>query len=75
MPLKCLLHKFHNTPNDLHVKRKRKRKEEKIMSMQDYRINPKNGLEFGLYSLGDHMPDALTGERISAKERVDQIVQ
>ena len=45
------------------------------MSMQDYRINPKNGLEFGLYSLGDHMPDALTGERISAKERVDQIVQ
>lgn len=45
------------------------------MSVQDYRINPKNGLEFGLYSLGDHMPDALTGERISAKERVDQIVQ
>ena len=45
------------------------------MSMQDYRIDPKNGLEFGLYSLGDHMPDALTGERISAKERVDQIVQ
>lgn len=45
------------------------------MSMQDYRINPKNGLEFGLYSLGDHMPDTLTGERISAKERVDQIVQ
>lgn len=45
------------------------------MSMQDYRINPKNGLEFGLYSLGDHMPDALTGERVSAKERVDQIVQ
>lgn len=60
MPLKCLLHKFHNTPYDLHVKRKRKRKEEKTMSIQDYRINPKNGLEFGLYSLGDHMPDALT---------------
>ena len=45
------------------------------MSMTDYRINPKTGLEFGLYSLGDHMPDALTGERVSAKERVNQIIQ
>lgn len=45
------------------------------MSMQDYRIDPKNGLEFGLYSLGDHMPDALTGDRVSAKERVNQIIQ
>lgn len=45
------------------------------MSMTDYRINPKTGLEFGLYSLGDHMPDALTGERVSAKERVAQIIQ
>lgn len=45
------------------------------MSMTDYRINPKNGLEFGLYSLGDHMPDALTGERVSAEERVNQIIQ
>lgn len=45
------------------------------MSMTDYRINPKTGLEFGLYSLGDHMPDALISERVSAKERVAQIIQ
>lgn len=37
------------------------------MSMQDYRIDPKNGLEFGLYSLGDHMPDAITGEGFQLK--------
>lgn len=28
------------------------------MAMEDYRINKENGLEFGLYSLGDHMPNA-----------------
>ena len=44
------------------------------MTMEDYRINKENGLEFGLYSLGDHMPNALTGKRVSAKERIDQIV-
>ena len=44
------------------------------MAMEDYRINKENGLEFGLYSLGDHMPNALTGKRVSAKERIDQIV-
>ena len=44
------------------------------MAMEDYRINKENGLEFGLYSLGDHMPNALTGKRVSAKERINQIV-
>lgn len=44
------------------------------MTMEDYRINKENGLEFGLYSLGDHMPNALTGKCVSAKERIDQIV-
>src|SRR5699024_11815606 len=44
------------------------------MAMEDYRINKENGLEFGLYSLGDHMPNALTDKRVAAKERIDQIV-
>lgn len=45
------------------------------MTMQDYRIQPSNGLEFGLYSLGDHMPNPLTNQRISAQERIHQIVE
>ncbi|MBM6754733.1 LLM class flavin-dependent oxidoreductase [Lactobacillus alvi] len=46
------------------------------MSMiQDYRFNPKNGIEFGLYSLGDRMPDPLTNEFVSEKQRIDELVE
>lgn len=32
--------------------------------MEQYRIEPSKGIEFGLYSLGDHIPNRLTkGER------------
>lgn len=34
--------------------------------MERYRIDQSKGLEFGLYTLGDHMPNPHTGERISA---------
>lgn len=34
--------------------------------MEKYRINPDNGLEFGMYTLGDHAQNPLTGQRISA---------
>lgn len=43
--------------------------------MQSYRINPEQGLEFGLYTLGDHLPDPNTGERISAKQRIQEIIE
>ncbi|RLL43644.1 LLM class flavin-dependent oxidoreductase [Oceanobacillus piezotolerans] len=43
--------------------------------MQKYRINPKKGLEFGLYTLGDHLPNPLTGERIPAKQRIQEIIE
>ncbi|MGV2619658.1 UNVERIFIED_CONTAM: LLM class flavin-dependent oxidoreductase [Halobacillus marinus] len=43
--------------------------------MQSYRINPELGLEFGLYTLGDHLPDPNTGERISAKQRIQEIIE
>ncbi|OFK13252.1 luciferase [Aerococcus sp. HMSC072A12] len=33
------------------------------------------GLEFGLYSLGDHMPNPWTGDRISAKQRIHEIIE
>src|SRR5690625_2572929 len=43
--------------------------------MEKYRINKNNGLEFGLYTLGDHIPDPHTGKRISAKQRIQEIVE
>ena len=43
--------------------------------MEKYRINPDNGLEFGLYTLGDHLPDPTTGKRISAQQRLNEIIE
>lgn len=42
--------------------------------MAEYRIDPSQGLEFGMYTLGDHLPDPETGERISAGERIREFV-
>ncbi|MDV2580733.1 LLM class flavin-dependent oxidoreductase [Alkalibacillus haloalkaliphilus] len=43
--------------------------------MEKYRINPDNGLEFGLYTLGDHLPNPNTGERIPAEQRIHEIIE
>ncbi|CEG24370.1 Alkanal monooxygenase alpha chain [Planococcus massiliensis] len=43
--------------------------------MEKYRIDESKGMEFGIYTLGDHLPNPLTGERISAKERVHEIIE
>lgn len=43
--------------------------------MEQYRINEKNGMEFGLYTLGDHIPNPLTGSRISAQQRLQEIIE
>lgn len=43
--------------------------------MKKYRIDPDRGLEFGIYTLGDHLPDPLTGERISAEQRIHDIIE
>ncbi|SET81805.1 Flavin-dependent oxidoreductase, luciferase family (includes alkanesulfonate monooxygenase SsuD and methylene tetrahydromethanopterin reductase) [Oceanobacillus limi] len=43
--------------------------------MENYRIDPKKGLEFGLYTLGDHLPDPTTGDRISAEQRINEIIE
>lgn len=43
--------------------------------MSKYRIDPAKGLEFGIYTLGDHLPDPNTGQRISAQERVKQLIE
>ncbi|MCG7346298.1 LLM class flavin-dependent oxidoreductase [Sporosarcina sp. ACRSL] len=43
--------------------------------MKEYRIDPSQGLEFGLYTLGDHIPDPHTGERISSQQRLREIIE
>ncbi|ASK63943.1 LLM class flavin-dependent oxidoreductase [Virgibacillus phasianinus] len=43
--------------------------------MEQYRINPSKGMELGLYSLGDHIPNPLTGERPSAQQRINELVE
>ncbi|WP_163971100.1 LLM class flavin-dependent oxidoreductase [Oceanobacillus halotolerans] len=43
--------------------------------MENYRIDPNKGLEFGIYTLGDHLPNPNTGERISAEERIHEIIE
>lgn len=42
--------------------------------MEKYRINQSKGMEFGLYSLGDHIMNPLTGSQISAQERIQQLI-
>ncbi|MFD2705380.1 LLM class flavin-dependent oxidoreductase [Salibacterium lacus] len=43
--------------------------------MQQYGIDKTKGLEFGIYTLGDHLPDPHTGERISAEQRIHEIIE
>jgi len=44
--------------------------------MKEYRIDPSKGMEFGIYTLGDHLPNPLTGERVvSAEERIHEIIE
>ncbi|TVT29009.1 LLM class flavin-dependent oxidoreductase [Salinicoccus cyprini] len=43
--------------------------------MEQYRIQKDKGLEFGLYTLGDHLADPNTGQRISAQQRLNEIIE
>jgi alkanesulfonate monooxygenase SsuD/methylene tetrahydromethanopterin reductase-like flavin-dependent oxidoreductase (luciferase family) len=43
--------------------------------MEKYRINQSKGLEFGLYTLGDHILNPHTGNRISAEQRIHEIIE
>ena len=43
--------------------------------MEKYRIDQRKVLEFGLYTLGDHIPNPHTGERISAQQRIHEIIE
>ena len=48
---------------------------EGLIVMEKFRIDQSKGLEFGLYTLGDHIPNPLTGERISAGQRINEIIE
>lgn len=39
------------------------------------KIDMSRGMEFGIYSLGDHLPHPLTGQRIPAKQRIQEIIE
>jgi alkanesulfonate monooxygenase SsuD/methylene tetrahydromethanopterin reductase-like flavin-dependent oxidoreductase (luciferase family) len=43
--------------------------------MEKYRIDQSKGLEFGIYTLGDHIPNPHTGKRISAEQRIHEIIE
>ena len=43
--------------------------------MEHYRIDPSKGMEIGLYSLGDHILNPLTGKRISAQQRINELIE
>lgn len=43
--------------------------------MEKYRIDQSKGLEFGIYTLADHLTNPHTGERISAQQRVQEIIE
>lgn len=38
-------------------------------------FNTENGIEFGIYSLGDHLPNPHTGELLSASEKLEEIIE
>lgn len=52
-----------------------RRKKEHIMGMEKYRIDKSKGLEFGIYTLGDHIQNPATGERISSQQRIKEIIE
>jgi alkanesulfonate monooxygenase SsuD/methylene tetrahydromethanopterin reductase-like flavin-dependent oxidoreductase (luciferase family) len=43
--------------------------------MEKYRIDQSKGMEFGIYTLGDHLPNPYTGQRISAEQRIHEIIE
>ncbi|MHC5267902.1 LLM class flavin-dependent oxidoreductase [Enterococcus sp. LJL98] len=43
--------------------------------MEKYRINQSKGMEFGMYTLGDHFPNPHTKEQVSAGQRVREIIE
>src|SRR5699024_27593 len=45
-----------------------------VNMMDRLSIDPSQGLQFGVYSLGDHLPDPVAGTRVSAEERIREFI-
>lgn len=43
--------------------------------MEKYRIDTNKGMEFGLYSIGDHLRNPHTGDQISAQQRIGELIE
>lgn len=43
-------------------------------NMTQYGVDPEHGLQIGMYTLGDHLPDPTTGQRVSAQQRIREFV-
>ncbi len=43
--------------------------------MEQYRLQPNNGIEIGIYSIGDHLMDPLTGHQISEQQRIQELIE
>lgn len=52
-----------------------KRKKAAKMGMETYRIDESKGMELGIYTLGDHLPNPHTGQRPSAQARLKEIIE
>lgn len=43
--------------------------------MEKFRMDQAKGMEFGLYSLGDHMINPLDGQKLTAEARIKQLIE
>lgn len=44
-------------------------------TMEKYRMDTSKGIEFGLYSIGDHVLNPHNGEKISAEQRIHELIE
>lgn len=42
--------------------------------MKNYRIDSSQGMEFGIYSIGDHIANPNTKQRISSQQRIEELI-
>lgn len=43
--------------------------------MEKYRIDTRKGIEFGLYSIGDHVLNPHNGEKITPEKRIHELIE
>ncbi|PFS16111.1 LLM class flavin-dependent oxidoreductase [Bacillus cereus] len=43
--------------------------------MEKYRIDTSKGIEFGLYSIGDHILNPYNGSKVSAEKRIHELIE